>query len=280
VTDLVPPARALAVAREAATAAGDEALAAFRSGLRARTKTGALDPVTDADLTAQAAALDACAAVPVDAVVAEEGEASAGGADPGPRPGPRADAPPDDGTAWVVDPIDGTTDFARGARTWACGVAYVVDGDPVAAAIDLPAFGEGYAAGVDEATRDGDRVTVSDRAAAAELIAAPVFGTDPRDRDAYRATVDAVLASLGDLRRPGSGLAALTAVAAGELDAAVSTVPLAPWDTVAGVHLVRRAGGTVTDPAGERWRHDADGLVATNSACHDAVCAAVDATRG
>jgi myo-inositol-1(or 4)-monophosphatase len=46
-----------------------------------------------------------------------------------------------------------------------------------------------------------------------------------------------------------------------------------PWDTVAGVHLVRQAGGTVTDLDGETWRHDSTGLVASNEAAHDAVLA-------
>jgi myo-inositol-1(or 4)-monophosphatase len=42
-----------------------------------------------------------------------------------------------------------------------------------------------------------------------------------------------------------------------------------PWDSVAGVHLIRLAGGTVTDVHGDRWRHDSHGLVASNGAIHD-----------
>jgi len=54
----------------------------------------------------------------------------------------------------------------------------------------------------------------------------------------------------------------------------ITNVRCNPWDTVAGVHLVRAAGGTVTDLEGNRWRHDSRGLVASNGALHDEVLAA------
>jgi myo-inositol-1(or 4)-monophosphatase len=44
-----------------------------------------------------------------------------------------------------------------------------------------------------------------------------------------------------------------------------------PWDTVAGVHMVREAGGTVTDVDGNEWRHDSDSVVASNGNAHDVV---------
>lgn len=301
-TDPLAPDRALEFAREAAAAGGSAARSRFRTGIAAREKAGALDPVTEADLAAQAAALEALSGAPVDAVVAEEAEADEGmpgetaadeepsdgtAADEGPAardadgrsPGsglPRRDAVPDEGTAWVVDPIDGTTNFVRGSRVWATAVAYVVDGEPVAAAVDLPAFGDRYAAGDGSVTRNGESVSTADRSAPDEIVAAPVFGTNRRDRAAYREVVDSFLGGLGDLRHPGSGQAALAMVAAGELDAACSSVRLAPWDTIAGAHLVRRAGGTVTTPDGERWRHDGAGLVATNGSSHGTVLDVLD----
>jgi myo-inositol-1(or 4)-monophosphatase len=53
-------------------------------------------------------------------------------------------------------------------------------------------------------------------------------------------------------------------VADGSLDATITNIDANPWDTVGGVHLVRQAGGTVTDLHGEPWRHDSTGLVASN----------------
>ena len=69
---------------------------------------------------------------------------------------------------------------------------------------------------------------------------------------------------------------ALSSVAAGELDAAVSNMSLSPWDTVGGVHLVREAGGTVTDLHGERWTPGADGIIASNGNAHDDLVAAFE----
>jgi myo-inositol-1(or 4)-monophosphatase len=66
-------------------------------------------------------------------------------------------------------------------------------------------------------------------------------------------------------------------VAAGSLEATITNVDPNPWDTVAGVHLVRQAGGRVTDLAGDRWRHDSRGLVASNGRAHDEVLAAARA---
>ena len=55
----------------------------------------------------------------------------------------------------------------------------------------------------------------------------------------------------------------------------VTTEPTAPWDTLAGVGMVRAAGGTVTGVDGERWTLDSEGLVASNGNAHEAVLAAV-----
>jgi myo-inositol-1(or 4)-monophosphatase len=60
-------------------------------------------------------------------------------------------------------------------------------------------------------------------------------------------------------------------VADGQLDGVLTNVRANPWDSVAGVQMVRAAGGTVTDLAGDPWRHDSRGLVASNGAVHDAV---------
>ena len=63
----------------------------------------------------------------------------------------------------------------------------------------------------------------------------------------------------------------------GAIEGVITNVDTHPWDTVAGVHLVRSAGGTVTDLSGDRWRHDSNGLVASNGHVHDAVLEAARA---
>ena len=86
-----------------------------------------------------------------------------------------------------------------------------------------------------------------------------------------------IVERFGDMRRFGSAQLTLSMVAEGALDATITNVDCNPWDTVAGVHMVRAAGGTVTDIHGERWHADSEGMVATNGTAHDAVLAAVDA---
>jgi myo-inositol-1(or 4)-monophosphatase len=70
--------------------------------------------------------------------------------------------------------------------------------------------------------------------------------------------------------------AALAFVASGKLDAAITTRRPSPWDSIAGAHLIDRAGGRVTDAGGRPWRHDSGALVASNGHAHGAV---LDAAR-
>jgi myo-inositol-1(or 4)-monophosphatase len=89
----------------------------------------------------------------------------------------------------------------------------------------------------------------------------------------------ALIRAFGDLRRFGSAQVTLAKVAAGSLDAAASAQPRPnPWDTVAGVYMVERAGGTVTDVHGDPWDPGCDGLVASNGTAHDEVLAVVQST--
>jgi myo-inositol-1(or 4)-monophosphatase len=72
----------------------------------------------------------------------------------------------------------------------------------------------------------------------------------------------------------------LALVASGSLDAAFMPATPHPWDAVAGAHLIRRAGGTVTDVHGDPWRHDSQGLVVSNGAAHEVVLEAVREGEG
>jgi myo-inositol-1(or 4)-monophosphatase len=246
------------LAERAARAGAEVATARFRTDFDVREKGGAMDPVTVADTETQDRIVEVLREAGAEAsIVGEEGDASK--------------TLPGTGRAWVIDPIDGTNNFARASHPWAVCVAAAEDREPIGGATVLPAFGETYVAGAEGATRDGAALSVSAREDPGELIVAPVFGLKDRDRAQYRAVTGGILESFGDVRQTGSGQTTLALVAGGGVDAAVSTVPMAPWNTLVGVSLVRGAGGRVTDMDGERWRPDCESLVATNGACHDAV---------
>jgi myo-inositol-1(or 4)-monophosphatase len=251
------------VAVEAAEAGAAVAHAAFRGDLTVETKSGDTDVVTAADREAQAAVVERIReSFPDDAVVGEEEGA--------------ASTVPDGGVAWVIDPIDGTNNFVRGIRQYATSVAVVRDGDPVAAANVLPSLGDAYVAGGETTRRNGEVVGVSERTDPARSVVAPTIWWDFDRREEYGRAATAIVERFADMRRIGCAQAALSLVADGAVEGVITNVDAHPWDTIAGVHLVRQAGGRVTDLRGDRWRHDATGLVATNGQVHDA---ALDAAR-
>ena len=262
--------RRVAVAERAARAGGAVARQAFRGELSIDTKRDKNDLVTESDRDAQRQVVSTVQAeFPTDAIVGEEDATPLG------QPDEDVDilsTLPDTGDVWVVDPIDGTANFARGNRTWSTAIAAVTDGDIVAGAVYLPATEDLYAAGDQTGTRNGNSLAVSDRSDPETFAAAPVGHFERGTGDELGAIAEAVVDHLGDLRRIGSMQSTLAFVASGELDAAVSTYTPDPWDSLAGIHLIRSAGGTVTDLAGEHWSPDSEGIVASNGQAHETVC--------
>ena len=253
-----------AVAERAATAGAELALESFRTGIATETKSNKTDVVTQADRDAQAAVIDVIgAAYPDDPVVGEEDDA--------------LKTVPDEGPAWIVDPIDGTNNFVNGLRTWGTAVAAVVDCEPVGAAVVLPALGDSYTADREAAFLNGESIQVSDTTDPEVATVSPLMWWAFDRRDEYAAATREIVTRFDDLRRLGSAQATLALIAAGSLDGGLTNLKAPAWDSVAGVHLVRQAGGTVTDRHGDRWRHDSTGIVVSNGDLHDSVLAA---TRG
>jgi myo-inositol-1(or 4)-monophosphatase len=251
----------------AARAGAAVAESRFRGDLRVERKTHKTDVVTAADRDAQRAVIDAVReAYPEDPVVGEEEGA--------------LKAVPDEGATWVVDPIDGTSNFVRGTRTWTTSVVAVLDGEPVAAANVAPALGDTYAADAEGTTRNGESRSVSREADPKAAAVSPGFWWDADDRAAYAASYREAVDRFGDVRHIGSAQLTLSMVATGELDGAFTTLEVTPWDALAGVRMIRAAGGVVTDLGGERWRHDSEGLIASNGDVHDGLLAAAHAVAG
>ncbi|PSQ07993.1 inositol monophosphatase [Halobacteriales archaeon QS_6_71_20] len=243
----------------AAKRGGRAALDSFRSELLVETKAGGpMDAVTAVDRAVQELVFDHVAdEYPDDAVVGEEDDA--------------LKRVPDEGAAWVVDPIDGTNNYVHGDGVWMTSVAACRDGEPVAAANYAPAADDLYVAGDGGTRRNGEPATTSDAASPEAFLVNPIFGVSAADRRELARVVDTVCSEFGDLRRVGCAQAALSGVATGELEATVSTVRLNDWDTVAGVHLVRQAGGRATDVHGDRWTPGSTGLIASNGEAHGAL---------
>ncbi|ERH14049.1 MAG: archaeal fructose-1,6-bisphosphatase related enzymes of inositol monophosphatase family [halophilic archaeon J07HB67] len=248
------------VAAAAARAGARVAADGFRDSLPVETKDGATDVVTAADREAQSRVVETIReSFPDDTVVGEE-----------------ADQPktvPETGDAWIVDPIDGTNNFVRGIEEFATAVAAVTDAVPTAAAVTLPVHGDTYHADETTASRNDEPISVSSVADPALACVVPTVWWSQERREEYARACEGIVRRFADLRRFGSAQAALARLAAGSVEGVVTNVDCNPWDTVAGVHLVRVAGGRVTNLAGEPWAVGDRGLVASNGAVHEEVLA-------
>jgi myo-inositol-1(or 4)-monophosphatase len=257
--------RRVEVCEAAARSGAAVAAEYFRSSVDVDTKTSDTDVVTVADQEAQDAVVEAIQeAFPDDEFVGEEGDL-------------RKDVPPE-GPAWVIDPIDGTNNFVRDVPTFTTAVAAVVDGEPVAAANALAAHDELYSSDADGTYLDGESVSVSDVTDPSLATVVPTIWWPPDRRDEYAVACEQVVRRFADLRRFGSAQVSLSLVAAGSIEGAFTNVHPNPWDSIAGIHAVRAAGGTVTNLDGDRWTHDDRGLVASNGHVHGEVLAAARAT--
>jgi myo-inositol-1(or 4)-monophosphatase len=173
---------------------------------------------------------------------------------------------PGEGVVFVVDPLDGTTNFLHGFPAYAVSIAAMVDGELRAAAIlDVPRRELFTATAGGGAQRDGMRITVS----ALTDPARALLGTGLPFKDhgqvaPYVARLPAIMKATAGLRRPGAAALDLASVACGRFDAFWEMM-LAPWDVAAGILLVREAGGIATDLTGAESRVAHSGLVCGNA---------------
>lgn len=225
------------LAVEVAQEAGELARRRRAEGVHlAATKSSIADIVTEADREVEALIrARLLAARPDDGFLGEESAPDEGAT----------------GITWVVDPIDGTVNYAYGIPSYAVSIAAVrgsvVPGEweALAGAVYGPAGGDLFHAARGHGAYLGDvRLSVTAETAAGALLATG-FGYDPSTHDGDLATVRRVMTMARDLRRSGSAALDLAFVAAGRLDGYFER-GLKPWDLAAGALLVAEAGGQVS----------------------------------
>jgi myo-inositol-1(or 4)-monophosphatase len=173
------------------------------------------------------------------------------------------------GLVWIVDPLDGTTNFIHRYPCYAVSIAAALDGVfETAAVLHVPLHRLSTATRGGGAWEAGQRMHVS---AIREPVHA-LIGTGLPYRDFgrmgdYMAQLDRITRQVTGIRRPGSAAIDLTDVAAGRFDGFWEQ-RLSAWDIAAGTLLVREAGGIVTDPAGRDIEVEHAGIVAGNPAIH------------
>jgi myo-inositol-1(or 4)-monophosphatase len=173
------------------------------------------------------------------------------------------------GLCWVVDPLDGTTNYLHRFPYYAVSIAALVEGEPVAGLVHhVPPGIRYHAVRGGGAFQDGTPIHVSrvtDPRHALIGTGFPFKYVDQLPR--YQAQFAAVLSSAAGLRRPGSAALDLCDVAAGRFDGFWELV-LAPWDVAAGTLIVREAGGLVTGLDGDPHVIRHGSIVAGNPVIH------------
>lgn len=181
---------------------------------------------------------------------------------------------------WIVDPLDGTTNYAHGYRCFCVSIAVERDGNLEAGVVYDPTADEEYVAQRGAGAEcNGMRLQVSHRVELADALLVTGF-------PAHR--VDDPIANLkpfGDfvraaqaIRRDGSAALDLCYVAAGRFDGFWEP-GLHAWDVAAGMLIVAEAGGRTSDYLGRAARVDAGELVASNGKIHDAMLAVLAGTQ-
>ncbi len=245
----------LQVALEAAEEAGAFLRSHWRQAHTIHQK-GFRDIVTEADIESERIILTRLrAAFPHHAVTSEESGADAGEA----------------AIRWMVDPLDGTTNYSRGNPNFSVTIAAVEGDRPVVGVVLDPLRGHVFAATQGGgATLNGDPLHVS----AITELASAVFAVDsPRNPDERRQMwnyIGRLLQHGQTMRASGSAALNLAYVAAGWIDFYIH-LHLFPWDQSAGALLVQEAGGALSTVTGTPWTpYSTDPLAAASQALLDA----------
>ena len=245
--------RELAFANELADRAAEIGLGYFGRSFEVRFKADR-SPVTEADLAIEAMIRDAVVSrFPEDGILGEEGGAQERGR-----------------RRWIVDPIDGTKNFADGVQIWSTLIAMAVDDEPVLGVVSFPVLDERYEAVVDGGARlNGEAIHVSraDRVARSFVVFA---GMEDWLDGTYAQGIQGLVAEARRNRGFGDAWGHCL-VARGSADVMVE-LELATWDWAALAVLVREAGGRISAFDGSPLVHGGT-VLSTNGILHEEIVA-------
>ncbi|MFM7218030.1 MAG: inositol monophosphatase family protein [Bacteroidota bacterium] len=171
---------------------------------------------------------------------------------------------------WIIDPLDGTTNFIHGVPLFCISIALYENGTPVLGVVYEPNQDECFSAWKNGgAYLNGDRIRVSSTPSLSESLLATGFPYHDYDRmEPYMHVFDYCMRNTRGLRRLGSAAADLAYVAAGRFDAFYE-YGLNPYDVAGGIVLVQEAGGKVTDFKGGPDATFSGEIIASNNRIHE-----------
>ncbi|HYU19765.1 MAG TPA: inositol monophosphatase family protein [Chloroflexota bacterium] len=258
----------LAVVRDLAVAAaraGGEVLRESYGRVPAVRFKAEFDLVTEVDVRAERSITDLIRdRFPRHRILAEEG--TLGGDDPAHR--------------WLIDPLDGTTNYAHGVPAFCVSVGYELEGRMAVGVIYDPNLEELFVAEAGRgATLNGQPLAVSGTVELGRALLTTGFPYDRNRLGPALAQFGALSQRSQAVRRIGSAALDLAWLAAGRFDGYWETV-VSPWDVAAGWLIAAEAGARITDLAGVPFAVDAGQIVASNGRLHDALLEALaPATR-
>jgi myo-inositol-1(or 4)-monophosphatase len=218
-------------------------------------KKSAIDLVTQADTESEKAIIGVIhSRFPEHTILAEESGLSQGS-----QPG-----------QWIIDPLDGTTNYAHGLSQFAISIAFALDGEVVVGVVFNPMAGELFSAVKGQGSQlNGRAIRVSNSAKVSESLLVTGFPYDLQNLfDPVLKRFARCLRAARGIRRLGAAALDLCSVAAGRFDAFWEQ-NLAPWDTAAGVLIANEAGAITTDFANAPYRLEKKEIVSTNGLLHE-----------
>ena len=233
-----------------------ELLAFQKKGYRTNTKSNSFDLVTEADLHSEKVLVDTIEKhFPSDAILSEESyEAN----------------PASEDITWVIDPIDGTVNYANAMHHWGISIAICYQHKPVAGIVSAPALNLKYKAIAGcGATKNGRPISVSDKKALKQGVICTGF---PYDRAHRAEPLSRALANMlkvaGGVRRLGAASLDFCLVADSTL-IGYYEMQLKPWDMAAGLIIAEEAGAKITDFNGKLVHFmTSHGVVVANPSVH------------
>ena len=172
-------------------------------------------------------------------------------------------------TVWIIDPLDGTTNYAHGFPYFAVSISLLKNGVPLVGAVYCPMQDELFAACRGSgAWLNGKPIQVTETSFLVEALVATGFPYDiHKNLNTVLAQMQAILTKVRDIRRAGAAAVDLAYVACGRLDG-FWELDLQPWDTAAGWLLVTEAGGMVSDFSGQKYSPFIPEILASNRHLH------------
>ncbi len=256
-------------ARETARRAGEVLCDHYRQRHQVERKSSDIDLVTEADKAAEQLIVDAIRErFPEHTILSEEGL------------GDLQEVAGQTECLWVVDPLDGTVNYAHGYPVWGVSLAVAERGKVVVGVVYDPLRDELFWADRGRGAWFGEkRMHVSEAPSLKEALVATGFAYKRATlKDNNLAEFGAVMPRVQGVRRAGAAVLDLAHLADGRLDG-YWEMHLQPWDWAAGSLLVEEAGGLVSDTHGEPWSLTTDNMAASNGLLHEELLEVLRAAR-